>query len=372
MNLRHIKDINVKGKRVLLRVDLNFDPNTSLSIHHKLKKILPTIKFLQKKGAIIVLSSHRGRPVGFQARELSLSVFSQLLVDQLGMPVSFVQDLETYSSHQFSNSEIILLENLRFFPGEEVNDSKFAHMLSKWGDLYVNDAFGVTHRKNASLHAITQYLPSFAGFLIHEELVTIDRFFNHPKRPFLAIIGGKKTADKIPVLKRLLKVVDQIYLGGVVGNTFLVSMGITMSQINYDPKLLEDAKFITSLAKKQNVKIYLPQDIVVQSKPALTVPVHALTKDMHAVDIGLLSQKKLAELINKAKTILWNGPMGKYEETPFEKGTLVILKGLRKTKAEVLIGGGDTLSTFDQNIFHQSNIYFSTGGGALLYYLAYG
>jgi phosphoglycerate kinase len=370
MKLKHMKSAVVSHKRVLVRISLNFDPASKL--HFKLSSVVPTIEYLIKRKSTVILASHRGRPSGKHVEDLSLRQFGKLLSEVISLPVHFMEGANVISSLSERKVSVVLLENLRFFPGEETNDSNFSKHLASLADVFINEAFADSHRTHASTVGVTRHIPSFAGFLLYDEVAAIDQFLTNPKRPHLAIIGGKKTADKIPALRKLIHKVDALYLGGVVANTFLAALGKQLSKENFDFDKVSEAKQILDDAKRLKIKVYLPRDVVIQGKYPHIVSVDQLTKEMRIADIGKDSLHELVQLINSAKKILWNGPVGRFEEFEYSRGTETITKMLNTSSAETLIGGGDTYSAIKDTILKHPNIHFSTGGGALLEYIAKG
>jgi len=345
-SIRQIK--NIKGKTALVRVDFNVPvKNGKVLNDFRIKKALPTIKFLQKKGAKVVLISHLGE----DGKENMKPVADCL--------------------RKYIKEGVTLLENIRKYPGEKKNDLRFAKKLSKLGDFYVNDAFSVSHREHASVVGIPKYLPSYAGFQLEEEIKNLSKVFKKPKHPFLFILGGAKFSTKMPLIKKYLKLADYIFIGGALLNDFLKAKGYEVGK-----SLVDKTKGIEKIL--ENKKLLLPTDLVVLSgKKFINKKVNEIKKDEIILDIGRESVKMAEEYIKKSKLILWNGPLGKYEDGG-DKATKKILKLVLKSKSQVIIGGGDLVSCIPKSILEpktknqKPNLFVSTGGGATLDFLANG
>ncbi|MFH1162326.1 MAG: phosphoglycerate kinase [Candidatus Jorgensenbacteria bacterium] len=370
-----------KGKTCLLRIDLNVAPGQPLDTF-RLDAVLPTIQLLLKHKVRVVLMSHRGRPALLKPREgrpkidpaLSLQPFVELFAQKLGVPVIFLSHFNfsvVKRQLQWSSRKVFLLENLRFLPGEEENDGFFARQLAGLGDFYVNDAFAVSHRAHASVAAITEFLPSFGGLCLERELESLDYVMKNPKRPFTLILGGAKVGDKLPVLEHFIKKADHILLGSGPAGTFFLAQGLPVGHSLVDRKVLPAIK---KLLKSK--KIHLP------------VEVHMAARKI--VDIGPRAVEEYAEIIKKSRTILWNGPMGIFEDLRFAAGTKAMWEAiLANTRARVVIGGGETLASLatlmpadykrittdmyphkSAKISINPRLFLSTGGGAMLEYLS--
>lgn len=351
-----------KNKRVLLRADFNIENPKDPNGLFRLEATIPTIKKLLRGGAKkIIILSHRGRPSSSEA-DLSLRPLAPLLAKRLNSEVDFALAENINKIKKIiksSRAKIILLENLRFFAGEESNDPKFARAIASLGDIYINDAFAVSHRKNASIVAITRFLPSYVGLLLEKEMASLNRVRKVEKRPFVLIVAGAKTADKIGVLKYFAKKADYILLGGGPANTFLRAAGVPVDSSLYDPRL---TSFAGKLLRNRNI----------------ILPVDSLGEKNRILDIGPATERLFSKIISKSKLILWNGPMGQFEIKRFSSGTGSIWRAILKNhKACVVVGGGETVASaklITNNLklltSKRKNIFVSTGGGAMLDYLA--
>lgn len=366
MKIPTVKDIkNLKGKRVILRLDFNVPmDNGTIRETMRIDRALPTIQYLIKKKARIIILSHIGKDAS-----LSLKPVVNYLSKKI--KVGFVPDFQKEEARKVVNSlpegGVVVFENLRRDDREEANDSAFAKYLASFGDLYVNDAFAVSHRAHASVVGITKYLPSYIGFLIEDELKNLSLALN-PKHPFLFILGGAKFETKMPLLKKFMKQADYIFIGGVLANDFFRDEGLTIGKSfvdNYDFNL-------TNLLKKRSV--ILPKDVVVTNavnKKGVVKNIDTLTDRDSIVDAGPETIKSLIPILKKMKLILWNGPLG-YYEGGFEKGTINLLKAITETKATSIIGGGDTAVIVEKLKIKNKISFISTGGGATLDYLVDG
>ena len=375
---------DLRRKRVLVRVDLNI-PKCGEQVEDasRIEAIVPTIKRLFQKKAKIIILSHLGRPKQGTKNNLSLSSIIPELSKHLSFAkIIFCKDcIGTAVSQTIQRSqpnEIILLENLRFHDGEEKNDQTFARLLSKNGDIYVNDAFSVSHRQHASVVGITKHLPAFAGLSLKRELHHLDKILKKPKKPSLGIIGGSKISTKIGVIKGLTKKLDYLIIGGGMANTFIFNQGIRIGKSLYEKNTEKITSMINNTAKKNNCEILLPIDFIVTT----TITKNGLVKrahlnnipDQHIIaDIGPKTIKIFAEKIKNSKTILWNGPLGIFEIEPFNKGTYSLAKKVAKltkeNKMESIAGGGDTISAIIKAGVAKSFTYTSLAGGAFLEWL---
>ncbi len=364
-NIRPIKAVskNIKGQRVLLRVDFNVPlKNGRVEDDFRIQKALPTIKFLQKKGAKLILITHLGKggetlaPV---AKVLNKYVKAQFIPEIIGLKV-------TKAVSEMNNSEVILLENLRNNKGEKESSLVFAKELAKLGDIYVNEAFPVSHRTDASIVLLPKLMPAYAGLQLEEEVRNLSHAFEKPKHPFLFILGGAKFSTKMPLIKKYLKLADYVFIGGALANDFLKAKGYEVGQ-----SLVSDANFgIKALLK--NKKLIIPADVIVESgNTFFNKNVNQIKKNEIILDCGSQSVKNLAPLIKKAKLVLWNGPLGKYEAGG-AKATKEILKLVAQSKAESIIGGGDTVALISEMKMEKKFSFVSTGGGATLDFLANG
>lgn len=381
--LAKISSKKIQGKRVLVRVDFNVAMEKGkVAEDFRIKKVLPTIKYLIKNKAKVILLSHLGRPDekkndfnGNQSKNLSLEPIAEYLGKILKKKVSFVPDCigektrEAVSKMKFG--EVILFENLRFYPEEEKNDSWFAQKLSENGDYYVNDAFAVSHRNHASVVAITKFLPSCAGFLLAKEVEVLTRAYTHPKKPFCIVMGGGKISTKMNLIMRFFDKADHILIGGALANTLLSAKGYAIGKSKAEPSMVEKMKDfdITS------TKIHLPIDTVVVKKISADAKVKIkgagnIEDDEIILDIGPDTAYLFSHIAAESKMVIWNGPLGYFEIDKFAKGTNEFAKALAKSKAFEIIGGGDTIAAIDKLKLLNKFDFVSTGGGAMLEFLA--
>jgi len=377
MNKKTIRDINVKNKRVLVRVDFNVpldNGKVTPSGDTRIVASLPTIKYLVAQGAKVILCSHLGRPKG-KDQKLSLRPVAARLQDLLGKPVTFVSDCIGQPVERvvegMNAGDVVLLENVRFYPEEEKNDPAFAKKLAAFGDVYVNDAFGSAHRAHASTEGVTKYLPGVAGFLMEKELNYLGAALANPAKPFVAILGGAKVSDKIKVIENLLPKVDSLLIGGGMANTFLAARGVNMGQSLVEADKLDVAK---SLMAKGGAKIVLPVDAVIADKFAAdaqskVVAVEQVPSDWRMLDVGPKTIDAFEKILAGAKTVVWNGPLGVFEFPAFAKGTVEIAKRLATSGATTIIGGGDSAAAVEQAGVADKMTHISTGGGAALEFL---
>ncbi|MBI3627011.1 phosphoglycerate kinase [Candidatus Uhrbacteria bacterium] len=369
---------NLKGQRVLLRVDFNvLDTQGRIESDFRLKAAIPSIKFLVSKGARVILTSHAGRPHGKDDPKYSLNSIGHRLSGLLGKPVKFAPDCVGPKVKKMISGlkpgQILLLENLRFYKAEENNDSKFAGELAGLADIYVNDAFGVCHRANASVTAITKKIPSYAGLLLQKEIKFFEHLRTSPKKPFLLVIGGAKAADKLAVIKNLINQVDRVLVGGAVSNTFLKATGRKIGGSLYEPDMVKQAG---QIYKKYGNKISLPIDVMLATRPSghqkggRLATIYKIKSDDAILDIGPKTQARYAKYLASAKTIFWAGPMGDFEVKNFAQGTLTIAQTLGKSKANTVVGGGETISAIENLGLLKKISHVSTGGGAALEFLA--
>jgi phosphoglycerate kinase len=375
MNKKTIRDINVKNKRVLVRVDFNVPlDNGKVTDDTRIIASLPTIKYLVEQGAKVILCSHLGRPKG-KDQKLSLRPVATRLQELLGRPVTFVGDCFGQPVERvveaMNAGDVVLLENVRFYAEEEKNDPEFAKKLAAFGDVYVNDAFGSAHRAHASTEGVTRYLPGVAGFLMEKELNYLGTALANPAKPFVAILGGAKVSDKIKVIENLLPKVDSLLVGGGMANTFLAAQGLNMGQSLVEVDKLDVAK---ALMAKGGAKIVLPVDAVIADKfdaaaQSKIVPVDKLPSDWRMLDVGPKTLDLFEKILSGAKTVVWNGPLGVFEFPPFAKGTVEIAKRLAQSNATTIIGGGDSAAAVEQAGVANKMTHISTGGGASLEFL---
>ncbi|MFH1128073.1 MAG: phosphoglycerate kinase [Candidatus Omnitrophota bacterium] len=379
MNKLTVKDIDLKGKKVLMRADFNVPQDDSLKITDdtRIKATLPTIKYILQNGAKkLILISHLGRPDGKVVAKYGLKPVAERLAGLLGESVRFLDDCVGDNIKQEIGSgkeRIVLLENLRFHAEEEANDPGFAKQLASLGEIYVNDAFGTAHRSHASTEGVTHYLKSAAGFLLEKEIAYLGNAIQDPKRPFMVILGGAKVSDKIGVIKNLLPKCDAIIIGGGMAYTFLKAQGKEIGNSKLEKDKLDLAKDILSQAKKLNKDILLPVDnlVVERIDPAAKSEIvgDQIPEGKIAVDIGPKTIELFEAKLKSAKTIVWNGPLGIFEMDPFARGTQEIAKFIATLGATTIIGGGDTAAAVTKFKLEDKMTHISTGGGASLEFL---
>ncbi|CAG0948268.1 phosphoglycerate kinase [Anaerolineae bacterium] len=376
MNKKTIRDIALKNKRALVRVDFNvpLDDKGQVTDDTRIVASLPTIQYLVEQGAKVILCSHLGRPKG-KDQKFSLRPVAARLQQLLGKPVTFVGDCIGQPVERvvegMNAGEVVLLENVRFYPEEEKNDPEFAKKLAALGDVYVNDAFGSAHRAHASTEGVTRILPGVAGFLMEKELNYLGAALANPARPFVAILGGAKVSDKIKVIENLLPKVDSLLIGGGMANTFLAARGFNIGKSLVEADKIEMAK---ALMDKGGVKIVLPVDAIVADKfdanaQNQVVAADAVPGDWLILDIGPKTVDAFAKIIAGAKTVVWNGPMGVFEMPRFAEGTFAVAKCLALSGATTIIGGGDSASAVEHAGLADKMTHISTGGGASLEFL---
>lgn len=371
--LRTIEQLDLHGKTVLLRTDYNV-PIKDDAVHDdfRIRASLPTIQYLLEQQCRIVIVSHLGRPDGKPAEEFSLRPVAKRLTDLLRHKISFVKTVDTAKELQ---DPIVMLENLRFDQREEANDPSFAKELASLADVYVDDAFAVIHRAHASTVGVAQLLPSAAGLLVQQEVEALSSVLKNPKKPFLAVVGGAKVVDKIDLIEQLLAKATTLFVGGAMANTFLASQGIAIGASKYEADELAEAKKLLAKARRNNVRVILPSDIVVAKKveagtEAQTINLSDVAADDIIVDVGPNTIKLALDTIKDGGTVLWNGPLGVDEIPEFAKGTLKLARGIVASKAYSVIGGGDTADVLDKAGLHKKFSFISTGGGAALELLA--
>lgn len=375
-DVKSIREINLKDKRVLIRVDFNVPMDNELNITDdtRIREAIPTINYCIDSGAkSIILVSHLGRPES-KSEEFSLKHILKRLERLLCKDVVFVDGLENaqVTLNTLVDGSIVLLENIRFYAGEEQNDSTLSQKLANLCDIYVNDAFGTSHRKHASTYGIAQYAKQkVAGLLLKKEIDSFAIALSNPLRPLLLIVGGSKVSSKLTLLNSILNVVDKIIIGGAMSNTFLKAIGYDTKSSLTEDDLLEDARRILKSAKDKGVKIYLPVDVVAtdaikEPKIIKIIPAQDIPDGLMAVDIGPATVKLFNEVIRDCETIIWNGPLGVYETQKFSRGTFSIAHAIADTYAYSVIGGGDTADAVNKAGNKDSMSFTSTGGGASL------
>lgn len=379
MNKKTLKDIDVKGKKVFCRVDFNVPmQNGEVTDDTRIKAALPTINYLVDQGAIVILASHLGRPKGEVVEELRLDPVAKRLSDLSGKEVLKADSVYgpevDEAIGKMNPGDILLLENVRFEAGEEKNDPALAQAFADMADVYVNDAFGAAHRAHASTAGVAEKLPAAAGFLMEKEISVLSQALENPERPFTAIIGGAKVADKINVIDNLLEKVDNLIIGGGLAYTFVKAQGHEVGKSLLEEDKIDLANEFMQKAKDKGVNFVLPKDVVVAddfSETANTkiVPIDEIPADWEALDIGPETRKDYAEIIANSKLVIWNGPMGVFEMNAFAGGTREVAQALANTDGYTVIGGGDSAAAVEQFGFAEDMDHVSTGGGASLEFM---
>ena len=380
MNKKTVKDIDLKGKKVLVRCDFNvpYDENRKITDNRRIVAALPTINYLIENDCKIILCSHLGRPKGEVKSEFSLNIVARELSRLLGKEVKLAGDVvgedAKKMASELKSGEVMLLENVRFEPGEEKNDEELSKKLASLAEVYVNDAFGTAHRAHSSTTGVASYLPAVSGFLIEKELNFLGTALENPERPFMAILGGRKVSDKIGVIKSLLEKVDVLMIGGAMAYTFFKSMGYNVGNSVCEEDKLDLARELMNEAKEKNVKFMLPVDTKVgkEFKPdteSKTVKYTEIPNDWEGYDIGEETIKLYSEELKNAKTVVWNGPLGLFEFDQFAIGTNSIAKALADIDAVKIIGGGDSAAAVEKAGLAEKFTHISTGGGASLEFL---
>ena len=376
MQKKTIENIDVYNKKVLLRVDFNVPiKNGVITDDNRIKEELPTIKYLLNNGAAVILMSHLGRPEGEVKMEYSLKPTAVKLGELLNLEVKFASDcIGTEAkklAKELKSGEVLMLENLRFHAEEEENEKHFCEKLASLADVYVNDAFGTAHRKHASTYGVAKLLPNAVGFLIEKELKNIVDVINNPHRPFVGVLGGAKVSDKITIVESLLNKVDVLIVGGAMAYTFLAAQNYSMGKSKVEAEMVPEAKRLINLAEQKGVKLLLPVDHIVTNdfnNPTKIINTKNcnIANDFLGVDIGKQTIKQFSKAIKKAKTVVWNGPMGVFENEKFANGTKAVAKALAKSKATTIVGGGDSAAAVIKFGFAKYITHISTGGGASL------
>lgn len=377
-NKKTIENIDVANKRVLVRVDYNVPLDDELNVvdDTRIKLSLPTINYLIGKNARIILMSHLGRPKGVAEDKFRLDPAAKRLGELTGKKIRkfdsiFSAEIKEYIDNKMKYGEIVMLENLRFDPGEKANDDEFSKSLASLADVYVDDAFGAAHRAHASVAGVTKYLPAVAGFLMEKEIEVLTSLLESPKRPFLTILGGSKVSDKIQVIKNLLSKVNSLILGGGMTYTFLKAKGYEIGKSICEDDQIDFAREMLDLAKKDNVNLILPVDIVIAKEfdskaEKKLVSIQSIPVDWMGMDIGDSSIELFKKEIFAAKTIFWNGPVGVFEWSNFEKGTKNIANAVADSQAVTVAGGGDTLAALKKYNLSSKFTHVSSGGGAAM------
>ena len=380
MNKKSVKDVEVRGKRVLVRADFNvpLDEQGQITDDTRIRASLPTIEYLIKEGARVILTSHLGRPKGKVNPKYSLAPVAKRLSEDLGQDVVLAGDcvggVALDAVNKLQDGQVLLLENVRFHAEEEKNDPTFARDLSALAELFVNDAFGTAHRAHASTEGITHYLPAVAGLLMQKEVEFMGNALERPEHPFVAIIGGAKVSDKIGVIENLLEKVDALIIGGGMANTFLKAQGFQVGKSLLEEDKVELAKQLIEKAKAKGVELELPIDVVVAKAfeadaPHRTVRVTGIQADEMALDIGAASAESFGARILTARTVIWNGPMGVFEMDAFAKGTERVAQAVASCGGITIVGGGDSVAAVEKMGVADRMTHISTGGGASLEFL---
>jgi phosphoglycerate kinase len=381
MPKKTVEDIDVNGKRVLLRVDFNVPTNINtgaISDDGRIRASIPTIKYLVDRKARVIICSHLGRPKGKVVENLRMAPIAQRLSQLMGLPVSTMsdcigQEVEAKAS-TLKDGDILVLENLRFHPEEETNDADFARKLAGLGDIYVNDAFGTAHRAHASTVGIAEYLPAVAGFLMKKELNVMEKLLHDPERPSACLIGGAKVSDKIELVQNMLKRIDMVLIGGGMAATFFKTHGYEVGLSLVEDDKLDLAGKLLQEAREFGVSFLLPIDAVVVAEikagvPTRVAPITNIPADCHIVDIGPKTIALFYDELKKCRTIMWNGPMGIYEMPQFAQGTRSIARFLSTLDATTIIGGGSSAEVVQEMGLADKMTHVSTGGGASLRFL---
>jgi phosphoglycerate kinase len=380
MNKKTLKDIDVKGKRVFCRVDFNVPmKDGKVTDETRIRAAIPTIQYLVEQGAKVILASHLGRPKGEVVEELRLNAVAERLQALLGKDVAkadeaFGEEVKK-TIDGMSEGDVLVLENVRFYPGEEKNDPELAKAFAELADVYVNDAFGVAHRAHASTEGIAQHIPAVAGFLMEKELDVLSKALSNPERPFTAIVGGAKVKDKIGVIDHLLDKVDNLIIGGGLSYTFIKALGHEVGKSLLEEDKIELAKSFMEKAKKNGVNFYMPVDVVVaddfsNDANIQVVSIEDIPSDWEGLDAGPKTREIYADVIKNSKLVIWNGPMGVFELDAFANGTKAVAEALAEaTDTYSVIGGGDSAAAVEKFNLADKMSHISTGGGASLEFM---
>ena len=382
-NKKSIEDVDVRGKRVLCRCDFNVPTKEGkITSDKRIVAALPTINYLREHGARVILCSHMGKPKGEFKPELSLKVVADRLSELLGVEVRMAKDVAGEDAHRLADElkdgEVMLLENTRFEKGETKNDPELSKKLAELAEIFVNDAFGTAHRAHSSTAGVADYLPAYCGFLIAKEVGIMGKALADPERPFVAILGGAKVSDKLNVINNLLDKVDTLIIGGGMAYTFLAAKGCKVGKSLLDSEKLDYCRDMMQKAEQKGVKLLLPVDTVVAKAfpdpidgpiEVCTVAADAIGDDVMGLDIGEQTRALFADAIKNAKTVVWNGPMGVFENPILAKGTISVARALADSDAVSIVGGGDSAAACEQLGFADKITHISTGGGASLEFL---
>ena len=382
-NKKSIEDIDVSGKRVLCRCDFNVPTkNGKITSDKRIVAAMPTIEYLVNHNAKVILCSHMGKPKGEVKPELSLQVVADRIAELLGKPVVMAKDVAGEDAKAkaaaLKAGEVMLLENTRFEKGETKNDPELSKALADLAEIFVNDAFGTAHRAHSSTAGVADYLPAVCGYLVQKEVSIMGKALANPERPFVAILGGAKVSDKLNVINNLLEKVDTLIIGGGMAFTFLAAKGYDIGKSLVDSEKIDYCKEMMAKAEAKGVKLLLPVDAVVAASfpnpidaeiEVQTVAADAIPADMMGLDIGQKSQALFADAAKNAKTVVWNGPMGVFENPTLAKGTIAVAQALADSAAVTIVGGGDSAAACEQLGFADKITHISTGGGASLEFL---
>jgi len=378
-NKKSVRDVEVSGKKVFVRVDFNVPlENGAITDDTRIRETLPTIQYLIERGAKVILASHLGRPKGEVVEEMRLTPAATRLSELLGKPVAKVDEAVGPAAQAavdaLKDGDVLLLENVRFYKGEEKNDPDLAKQFAALADLYVNDAFGAAHRAHASTEGIARLLPAVSGLLMEKELAVLGKALFNPDRPFTAIVGGAKVKDKIDVINKLLEIADNVIIGGGLSYTFLKSQGYEIGKSLCDDSKLDVAKEFLAKAKERGVNFLMPVDVVVTDDFSPTantkvVGIDAIPADWEGIDIGPKTREIYADAIAKSKLVVWNGPMGVFEIEPFSHGTRAVAQACAETAGYTVIGGGDSAAAVEKFNLGDKMDHISTGGGASLEFM---
>ena len=382
-NKKSVEDIDVRGKRVLCRCDFNAPTKEGkITSDKRIVAALPTINYLREHGAKVILCSHMGKPKGEWKPELSLKIVADRLSELLGTEVKMAKDVAGEDAKRLAaelkEGEVMLLENTRFIKGETKNDPELSKALASLADIFVNDAFGTAHRAHSSTAGVADYLPAVCGFLIAKEVGIMGKALADPERPFVAILGGAKVSDKLNVINNLLEKVDTLIIGGGMAYTFLAAKGYNVGKSLLDTEKIDYCKEMMAKAEAKGVKLLLPVDTVVAADfpnpidgpiEVKTVNADEIPADMQGLDIGEKTRELFAEAVKTAKTVVWNGPMGVFENPTLAAGTIAVAQALADSEAVTIVGGGDSAAACEQLGFADKITHISTGGGASLEFL---
>lgn len=381
--IKYIDDIQLSDKRVLARFDFNVSlkPDHSIADDARIRQSIPTIKYLLEKGNRLIITSHLGRPKG-RDPQFSLGVVVEKLKEYLpDQTITLIDDFTTEDLARFQNQqqgEIFVLENIRFYPEEKKHDEAFAQKLANLAEVYVNDAFGVSHRADSSVVGVTRFLPSYGGLLLKREVEMIGKVIKSPEHPVVAILGGAKISTKLSLIGKLTKIADHLVLGGGIANTFLSAQGFEIGKSISEYDELENARRLLFQAVQENTHILFPSDVVIskstnENEPNEVVSISNVPNDAYILDIGPESQAQIGAVLAEARTIIWNGPVGLFENPAYRRGTDFIYYSIAQNKESTsVVGGGDTLAAISKKEYLENITHISTGGGAMLEFIEKG